>query len=253
MASTTFRARKVVSPVCASRWPFEADKAIDAGAEPHRRVHRAGVALHVRDHIVAGHEAIGVGAVVGHAGQHRVKLGATRVKLSHRSSQAPPSGRGGPRPGARRPTASASSWWPGRPARPRSRGCRCSPIFSAIPGGRDARVPRDAQVEPPPTPGWGYPQARKRPWERVKQSASPSGPLAKQQSGATMTASDVMTRTTAGLGGVPAPIAVRAEQAVKVYGKGDTAVRALDGVEPGSPGRRASPPSWARRGRASRP
>jgi putative ABC transport system ATP-binding protein len=45
-----------------------------------------------------------------------------------------------------------------------------------------------------------------------------------------MTANDVMTRTTAGLGASSAPIAVRAEQAVKVYGKGDTAVRALDGV-----------------------
>jgi putative ABC transport system ATP-binding protein len=45
-----------------------------------------------------------------------------------------------------------------------------------------------------------------------------------------MTASDVMTRTTAGLGASPAPIAVRAEEAVKVYGKGATAVRALDGV-----------------------
>ena len=45
-----------------------------------------------------------------------------------------------------------------------------------------------------------------------------------------MTASDVMTRTTAGLGASPAPIAVRAEEAVKVYGRGDTAVRALDGV-----------------------
>ncbi len=45
-----------------------------------------------------------------------------------------------------------------------------------------------------------------------------------------MTASDVMTTTTAGLGASPAPIAVRAEEAVKVYGKGATAVRALDAV-----------------------
>jgi len=45
-----------------------------------------------------------------------------------------------------------------------------------------------------------------------------------------MTASDVMTTTTAGLGASSAPIAVRAEEAVKVYGKGATAVRALDGV-----------------------
>jgi putative ABC transport system ATP-binding protein len=45
-----------------------------------------------------------------------------------------------------------------------------------------------------------------------------------------MTASDVMTKTTAGLGASPAPLAVRAEDAVKVYGKGATAVRALDGV-----------------------
>jgi putative ABC transport system ATP-binding protein len=45
-----------------------------------------------------------------------------------------------------------------------------------------------------------------------------------------MTSSDVMTMTTAGLGASPAPIAVRAEGAVKVYGKGATAVRALDGV-----------------------
>jgi putative ABC transport system ATP-binding protein len=45
-----------------------------------------------------------------------------------------------------------------------------------------------------------------------------------------MTASDVMTTVTAGLGASPAPLAVRAEQAVKVYGKGATAVRALDGV-----------------------
>jgi putative ABC transport system ATP-binding protein len=45
-----------------------------------------------------------------------------------------------------------------------------------------------------------------------------------------MTASDVMTRPAAGLGVSPAPIAVRAEEAVKVYGRGDTAVRALDGV-----------------------
>jgi putative ABC transport system ATP-binding protein len=40
----------------------------------------------------------------------------------------------------------------------------------------------------------------------------------------------VMTMTTAGLGASPAPIAVRAEAAAKVYGKGATAVRALDGV-----------------------
>jgi putative ABC transport system ATP-binding protein len=45
-----------------------------------------------------------------------------------------------------------------------------------------------------------------------------------------MTASDAMTRTAAGLGASPALIAVRAEEAVKVYGRGDTAVRALDGV-----------------------
>ncbi len=45
-----------------------------------------------------------------------------------------------------------------------------------------------------------------------------------------MTASDVMTITAAGLGASAAPIAVRAVDAVKVYGKGDTAVRALDGV-----------------------
>jgi putative ABC transport system ATP-binding protein len=45
-----------------------------------------------------------------------------------------------------------------------------------------------------------------------------------------MTASDVMTTTTAGPGASPAPLAVRAEEAVKVYGKGVTAVRALDGV-----------------------
>ena len=45
-----------------------------------------------------------------------------------------------------------------------------------------------------------------------------------------MTASDVMTKTRAGLGASPAPLAVRAEDAVKVYGKGATAVRALDRV-----------------------
>ena len=49
----------------------------------------------------------------------------------------------------------------------------------------------------------------------------------------------------------PMPAAVRAEDATKVYGSGDTAVRALDGVtstcRPG-----ASPRSWARRARASR-
>jgi len=45
-----------------------------------------------------------------------------------------------------------------------------------------------------------------------------------------MTASDVMTTTAAGLGASPAPLAVRAEEAVKVYGKDATAVRALDGV-----------------------
>jgi putative ABC transport system ATP-binding protein len=45
-----------------------------------------------------------------------------------------------------------------------------------------------------------------------------------------MTSSDVMTTETAGLGASPAPLAVRAEEAVKVYGKGATAVRALDGV-----------------------
>jgi putative ABC transport system ATP-binding protein len=45
-----------------------------------------------------------------------------------------------------------------------------------------------------------------------------------------MTATDVMTTTTAVLGASPAPLAVRAEAAVKVYGKGATAVRALDGV-----------------------
>ncbi|MGH9288124.1 MAG: ABC transporter ATP-binding protein [Acidimicrobiales bacterium] len=39
-----------------------------------------------------------------------------------------------------------------------------------------------------------------------------------------------MTRATAGLGASPATIAVRADAAVKVYGKGATAVRALDGV-----------------------
>jgi putative ABC transport system ATP-binding protein len=45
-----------------------------------------------------------------------------------------------------------------------------------------------------------------------------------------MTASDVMTTTTAGFGASAAPVAVRAEEAVKVYGTGATAVRALDGV-----------------------
>jgi putative ABC transport system ATP-binding protein len=45
-----------------------------------------------------------------------------------------------------------------------------------------------------------------------------------------MTSSDVMTTETAGLGASPAPLAVRADEAVKVYGKGATAVRALDGV-----------------------
>jgi putative ABC transport system ATP-binding protein len=45
-----------------------------------------------------------------------------------------------------------------------------------------------------------------------------------------MTISDVTTTTTAGVGASPAPIAVRADEAVKVYGKGATAVRALDGV-----------------------
>jgi putative ABC transport system ATP-binding protein len=45
-----------------------------------------------------------------------------------------------------------------------------------------------------------------------------------------MTASDVMNTVTAGLDASPAPLAVRAEEAVKVYGKGATAVRALDGV-----------------------
>jgi putative ABC transport system ATP-binding protein len=43
---------------------------------------------------------------------------------------------------------------------------------------------------------------------------------------------DTMTMQTSGRGtsGTGAPAAVRAEAAVKVYGKGDTAVRALDGV-----------------------
>jgi putative ABC transport system ATP-binding protein len=45
-----------------------------------------------------------------------------------------------------------------------------------------------------------------------------------------MTAGDVMTTTAAGLGASPAALAVRAQEAVKVYGKGTTAVRALDGV-----------------------
>ena len=45
-----------------------------------------------------------------------------------------------------------------------------------------------------------------------------------------MSANDVMTETTARLGASPAPRAVQAVQAVKVYGKGDTSVRALDGV-----------------------
>jgi putative ABC transport system ATP-binding protein len=45
-----------------------------------------------------------------------------------------------------------------------------------------------------------------------------------------MTASDVMATTTAGFGASAAPVAVRAEEAVKVYGTGATAVRALDGV-----------------------
>ncbi|HEX6421984.1 MAG TPA: ABC transporter ATP-binding protein [Acidimicrobiales bacterium] len=46
-----------------------------------------------------------------------------------------------------------------------------------------------------------------------------------------MTANDVMTRQAAGRSMPEAPrAAVRAEAATKVYGKGDTAVRALDGV-----------------------
>jgi putative ABC transport system ATP-binding protein len=46
-----------------------------------------------------------------------------------------------------------------------------------------------------------------------------------------MTAHDVMTREAAGWGTSDAPLAaVRAEAATKVYGKGDTAVRALDDV-----------------------
>ena len=46
-----------------------------------------------------------------------------------------------------------------------------------------------------------------------------------------MTANDVMTREAAGWGTSDAPqAAVRAEAATKVYGKGDTAVRALDDV-----------------------
>jgi putative ABC transport system ATP-binding protein len=46
-----------------------------------------------------------------------------------------------------------------------------------------------------------------------------------------MSANDVMTRETAGWGTSRAAIpAVRAEAVTKVYGKGDTAVRALDGV-----------------------
>ena len=53
----------------------------------------------------------------------------------------------------------------------------------------------------------------------------------------------------------PAPnsptVAARAIDAVKVYGKGDSEVRALDGVTSSSP-RASSPPSWARRARASR-
>jgi putative ABC transport system ATP-binding protein len=45
-----------------------------------------------------------------------------------------------------------------------------------------------------------------------------------------MTVSDVMTTETAGWDASGAGAAVRAEAATKVYGKGDTAVRALDGV-----------------------
>ena len=58
--------------------------------------------------------------------------------------------------------------------------------------------------------------------------------------------------------GDPAPTsddltaAARAVDAVKVYGTGDTAVRALDGVSRRRSRRRTSPRSWARRARASR-
>ena len=47
--------------------------------------------------------------------------------------------------------------------------------------------------------------------------------------------------------------AVAAVDLVKVYGSGDTAVRALDGVTVGVRPRPSSPRSWARPGPASRP
>jgi putative ABC transport system ATP-binding protein len=50
-----------------------------------------------------------------------------------------------------------------------------------------------------------------------------------------MTAHDVMTEPAPARGAAHLPLAVRAEDAVKVYGKGDTAVRALDRVTLGLP------------------
>ena len=60
---------------------------------------------------------------------------------------------------------------------------------------------------------------------------------------------NVMTPSTARL---EQKAAARTEDAVKIYGKGQTEVRALDGVSVEfAPA--ASPPSWDRPARASRP
>ena len=48
------------------------------------------------------------------------------------------------------------------------------------------------------------------------------------------------------------PFAARAVDAVKVYGKGDTAVHALDDVDRRAPRRALHRRSWARPARASR-
>jgi hypothetical protein len=46
-------------------------EAIHARAEPHGRVDRLRVAPDVRHHVIARHEAVGIGPVVRHAGQHQ--------------------------------------------------------------------------------------------------------------------------------------------------------------------------------------
>ena len=163
-----------------------------------------GVAPDVGHHVVAEHEPVGVGPVVGHAGQHQGEVRRDEAEA------VPPV-----QPGTaelvaavhdhvldarlRQPVARGQAGL----ARRRSRGCRCSRCFRPYRQGVDApchaRHRRRAR-----TPGVGLPP----PGRRRGAPFTPARPSGWGESVApcgNMTASDVMTTTTAGLGASPPP------------------------------------------------